>query len=297
MKKITSFGEILFDVYPEKKTLGGAPFNFIYHIIKLTGQGNFVSRVGKDDPGNEIFAFLKSKGIAPGFIQIDEKHPTGMANANLDENKIPHWVIEPDCAYDFIEETGELINLINNNTDCLYFGTLAQRGEESRKTLSTLFGSNVKYFCDLNLRQNFYNKDILKTSLKTADVLKLNNDELKTLNNLLLKTDMDEFELIKKLSEIYNIKLVCLTKGDKGAVIYKNGDISSYKYNTKNVVDTVGAGDAYAAVLCIGYLEDWNIEKTNKTASEFAAEIVQVEGALPKDENIYNQFKNKLRNG
>ncbi len=297
MKKITSFGEILFDVYPEKKTLGGAPFNFIYHVIKLTGQGNFVSRVGKDNSGNEILTFLKSNGIDAGFIQVDEKHPTGAANANLDEKKIPHWIIEPDCAYDFIQETEELINLIKHGTDCLYFGTLAQRSGQSRKTLNTLFGNSVKYFCDLNLRQNFFNEDILNNSINTADVLKLNSEELKILNELLLKTNTDEFEQIKKLSENYKIELICLTKGEDGAVIFKEGNISRYKYEVKNVEDTVGAGDAYAAVLCIGFLKGWDIERTNKAASEFAARIVQVEGALPNDDDIYNLFKEKIRNG
>ena len=162
MKKITAFGEILFDVYPDTRTLGGAPFNFIYHIKKLTGQGNFISAVGDDELGIEIINFLKSNTISPDYVTVDKNHPTGVANANLDENKIPHWEIKLNCAYDFIEISDKIMNLIKEETDCLYFGTLAQRNDISRNTLNSLFGKKLKYFCDLNLRQNFYNTDIIK---------------------------------------------------------------------------------------------------------------------------------------
>lgn len=295
MKNITSFGEILFDVYPDKKTLGGAPFNFIYHIIKLTGQGSFISRIGEDEPGREILSRLKSAGISTAFIQNDQTHPTGAANANLDENKIPHWIIEGNCAYDFIDAASDLNDLLKSKTDCLYFGTLAQRNAISKETLRSFFGRKIKYFCDLNLRQNFYNEEVLISSLENADALKLNNDELKILNSLLLKKNENEVDLIKRLSGNFNIELVCLTKGEEGAVIYMNGEISRYKVDVKNVVDTVGAGDAYASVLCIGYMEGWQLNRINKAATEFASAIVQVEGALPKDDNLYNQFKEKIK--
>ncbi len=297
MKNITSFGEILFDVYPDKKTLGGAPFNFIYHIIKLTGQGNFISRVGDDEPGRKILGGLTSAGISTAFIQNDQTHPTGAANANLDENKIPHWIIEENRAYDFIEATSSINDLIKNKTDCLYFGTLAQRNVISKETLRSLFGKKIKYFCDLNLRQNFYNEDVLISSLENADALKLNDDELKILNNLLLKKSENEVDLIKRLSGNFNIELVCLTKGEDGAAIYKNGETNCCKVNVKNVVDTVGAGDAYASILSIGYLQGWDIGKINKLASEFAAEIIKVDGALPKDDNVYKSFKEKINDG
>ncbi len=127
MNRVTSIGEVLFDVYPGSKTLGGAPFNFIYHIIKLTGTGNFVSRVGNDSAGNEIIDFLKKKHISTDFIQVDNQHSTGESIATLNERKIPSWKIKTPSAYDFIEINDEIVNLVNDKTDCLYFGTLAQR--------------------------------------------------------------------------------------------------------------------------------------------------------------------------
>ena len=166
MKKITSFGEVLFDVYPDGRKLGGAPFNFIYHIKKITGDGNFISRIGNDLFGDEIFWFMRSNYMLTRFIQIDNNHPTGAAYANLDEHKNPHWKIASNCAYDFIEPEERIYNLMENSTDCLYFGTLVQRNEKSRKTLQSLIDKKKKHFCDLNIRQSFYTKEIIESSLK-----------------------------------------------------------------------------------------------------------------------------------
>ncbi len=291
MKKITAFGEVLFDVYPGLKKLGGAPFNFIYHIKKLTGSGNFISRIGGDENGDEIFWFMRSNFMSTRFIQIDNEHPTGAAIANLDENKIPNWKIAEACAYDFLEPEERLLELIENNTDCLYFGTLVQRCEKSKRTLRSLFGKKKKYFCDLNIRQNYYSKEIIEESLKASDVLKLNDDELKLVNDLLIKSDADEINLAEIIAEKYEIELVCITQGERGAIIYLGGKTDYQKAETENVVDTVGAGDAYAAILCIGYLDGWDISKINKTACKFASDIVKIKGALPEDDSIYERFK------
>ena len=293
MKNITSFGEILFDVYPEYKKLGGAPFNFIYHIKKLTGYGNFISRIGNDQAGNEIVNLMINHGIPTKYLQIDNEHLTGSANANLYENKVPHWDISLNRSYDFIENIQILTSLIEEETDCLYFGTLAQRGEQSRKTLNSFFGKRIKYFCDLNLRQNFYNSEIIKSSLSAANVLKLNSEELRIVRNLLLINKADEFQSAKTLSEFFEIDLVCITQGEEGAMLYKDGIMNHYKGTVENVVDTVGAGDAYAAMLCLGYLNGWDLGKINKIASEFAGEIIMVNGALPENDFLYDKYIQK----
>jgi fructokinase len=295
MKRITAFGEILFDVYPNVKTLGGAPFNFIYHIKKLTGQANFISAVGNDDFGKEIFDFLKTNAISPEYVAIDNQHSTGVAIANLDANMIPHWEIRTNCAYDFIESSDKILQLIEEGTDCLYFGTLAQRNDISRNTLKKILEKKLICFCDINFRQKFSDEEIIKNSLTAAHILKLNNDELLIINELLLKQKYDEVKLVKFLSERFDIEVVCLTMGVEGALIYKDGIVDHYKATVEKVVDTVGAGDAYASVLCIGYLNEWHLSEINRIASDFAAEIVQVKGALPENESIYEPYKNKIR--
>lgn len=294
---ITAIGEILFDVYPEYKKLGGAPFNFIHHIIKLTGNGSFISRVGNDDLGNKILNILKKKKISNEFVQIDNEHKTGVAKPSLGNDKVPDWNIELNRAYDFIELNDKMENLLNQKTDCLYFGTLAQRSEKSKNSIQSFFNYNdKKYFCDLNIRQKFYNKEIIESSLKTANVLKLNLDELKLLNDLLFNKGFDQKYTVKKLIDIYNLDLLCVTKGSDGASLSKENETNNHQINLdKNeIVDTVGAGDAYASFLCIGFLEHWELKKINKFASEFAAEIVKINGALPDDDSLYEEFKERM---
>ncbi len=295
--KITSIGEILFDIYPGEKNLGGAPFNFIYHINKISGGGNFISSVGNDYLGSNIRSFFTANNIEDKFLQTVENRPTGKAVANLDGKKIPHWKIEEETAYDYILSRNEIEELINDGTDCLYFGTLAQRSEVSRSTIQSLFGNQIKYFCDLNIRQNYYSKDIIEKSLAAANVLKLNYDELNLINNLLLKEKFEIVSLAKYISSKYGIDLICITLGEDGAVLFKDENTDRYKVHVDNIVDTVGAGDAYAAVLCLGYLNDWDISKINKLACFFAAEITRIDGALPKDDAVYEKIRNEFKDG
>ncbi len=296
MKKITSIGEILFDVYRYKKKLGGAPFNFIYHIKNLTGSGSFISRIGKDKLGTDILEFFKKEKISTTYLQIDDKLLTGEAIPTLNESKVPEWQIEENSAYDAIEINDEIISLVANS-DCLYFGTLAQRDPRSRASIQALFDKNIKYFCDLNIRQNYYSKGIVESSLKAANVLKLNTEELHLVKRLLYGNRKTSEKIADAILIDYDVDILCVTDGENGAVLYKGSKKSNHSCKVKNIVDTVGAGDAYSAVLCLGYLNNWEIEKINVLASEFAAEIVQINGALPNHHSFYDKYKEQIFNG
>ena len=294
MPAVTAIGEILFDVYPTSKALGGAPINFLFHIFKLTGQGTIVSRVGHDVLGESVRSFLIDNGIPISFIQDDHKNPTGVTNVMLDKQKIPTFKIDTDRAYDFIENSSELQTLIADKTDCLYFGSLAQRSDVSRSTIQSLFGKNIKYFCDLNIRQNFYSEDIIIRSLKSTDVLKVNIDELELLNKLLIGNEFDMIQTSFELMSKYNIDLMAITKGAGGATLIKDEKTDHYKLEAKEVADTLGAGDAFASILCVGYLYNWELPMINKTANEFAGEICKLKGALPDDDSLYENLKKKI---
>jgi len=291
---ITSIGEILFDIYPNHKRLGGAPLNFIYHIKKLTDNGNIISRVGKDVLGNKAINDLKHSGLSFDFIQHDNLHPTGMALVSVDEKGIPKFKIEPECAYDFIQLNEENGNLISADTDCLYFGTLAQRSEISRKTIQTFLKTGLKYFTDLNLRQNFYNEEILNGSLSAADFVKVNYEEMHVLNDLLLQSEYSTERVAFELMDKYDIKMIAVTRGKDGSSIFENGKRYDHSNIDLKVVDTTGAGDAFAAVLCVGYLHGLEIPYINKLANDFAIEICQFEGALPKYDRIYESFREQM---
>lgn len=295
MLRITSIGEILFDIYEDKKAIGGAPFNFIYHVVNLTGKGNFISRVGNDELGRELMKFLEEKKVK-AHIQVDKIHPTGTAKANLNEStKLPKWEISADSSFDFIEPDVEASRIIQKHTDCLYFGILAQRENHSMKTIQSLFGKGIKYFCDLNIRQNFYSKEVIERSLAASNVVKMNIEELKLLNELLASESFGLISSAEKIKLKYKIDLLCVTLGEEGAVLFKDNEVNSYKSrSTVKLIDTVGAGDAYASILCIGYLLDWKLEKINKAANDFAGEIVKIKGALPEGYEIYNKFRREF---
>lgn len=297
MEKITAIGEILYDVYPEMKNLGGAPLNFLYHVHKITGEGNIVSRVGNDILGNNALNFIKDSEISAAYIQIDHLHPTGVTTVSLDENKVPSFRIDEERAYDFIESTSEINHLVNEETNCLYFGSLAQRNEVTRNTIQGLLSKRVKYFCDLNIRQNFYNEDVIRKSLVAANILKLNLDELKLINQLILKREFSIKAIASDLMKEYNIELLAVTKGEDGSTLFYKNEINDYKTSLSKVVDTLGAGDAFAAVLCIGHLRGWELSKTNKLANEFANEICKIKGALPERDDVYFELKRRMSNG
>lgn len=293
MENITAIGEILFDIYPTFERIGGAPFNFIYHIHKLTGNGNIVSSIGNDQYGVQALNFLKTHKINTDYIQTDPIHKTGTAEAHLDKNKVPHWNIPEGRACDFIENTPDLTELLSK-TNVLYFGTLSQRNETSRFTIQSYFDKDVIYFCDLNIRQNFFTRKTLEKSLRAANILKLNEDELRLLHRMFLDGDYDRRVCAEDIRKKFNIELMAVTLGSDGAFLFRDNEVNFYTINIKNVVDTTGAGDAYAAMLLLGYLRRWDIYQINKAASELAGEIIQVSSALPKDDTIYQSFINLL---
>lgn len=291
---ITSIGEILFDIYPDHKRVGGAPLNFIYHVKKLTDGGNIISRVGKEVLGNKIINELKHAGISHEYIQHDNLHATGKAMVTVDIEGNPSFKIDTESAYDYIEINEENEALINADTDCLYFGTLAQRSQVSRETINSLFNRGLKYFCDLNLRQNFYDEEIIRNSLKAADFIKVNYEEMHILNDILIQSEYNTEKVAFELMEKFEINMIGVSRGENGSSIFENGKRYDYSDIDVKVIDTTGAGDAFSAILCLGYLQGQENTFINKLANEFASEICQFEGALPKNDRIYEKFREQL---
>lgn len=288
---VTSIGEILFDIYPTHKKIGGAPLNFISHIRKITNGGNIISRVGKDVLGGKAISEIQMHKVSTQFIQQDNMHPTGIAEIKVNEKKEPAFTIDTERAFDFIESSEETDALINYDTDVLYFGTLAQRSEKSRETIQSYFNSGIKYFCDVNLRQNFYSEEILRRSIETANIIKVNYDELRVLNEILLAGEFNTERVAFELMEKFQIDLLAITRGKDGATLFENGKRNDFSPQTSSgVIDTTGAGDAFSAVLCIGFMQGWELMQINKMANDFASEICKVDGALPKSDRIYEDI-------
>lgn len=287
---VTSIGEILFDIYPSYKKLGGAPLNFIYHIRKITGGGNIISRVGKDTLGTQAVSEIQKQGVPTQLIQVDNLHPTGTANIKMNESSEPSFVIDTERAFDFIEATEQAEEAINFDTDVLYFGTLSQRSSKSRETIQSYFNRGIKYFCDLNLRQSFYSEEIVRQSLETADIIKVSYSELQNLNEMLFQTEYNTERVAFELMEQFRISLLAVTRGKDGATLFENGKRNDFSPTDNEIIDTTGAGDAFSSVLCIGFMQGWDLMQINKLANDFAGEVCKIEGALPKNDRIYEEL-------
>ncbi len=295
--KILCIGEILFDIYPDTRHLGGAPFNFSYHMHQLRNEVAFVSRIGDDENGKEILRILKECDYPIGFIQIDKDHPTGNVMVELDVKAVPTFTITPNVAYDFIEYDDGVQKLLDN-VDLFYFGTLALRCPVSQKTIQNILNNRLpttKVFYDINLRQNFYTETILRESLQQSDIVKLNNNEFKFLKEL-LNLSHSEVEAANSILQEFELSVLCITKGEKGNVLYTEDEKLDLKLSAayqKNSVDTVGAGDAFAAILAFGLLKKWDFSTILKRATDFAVDICEIPGAIPRDSEFYQKYKDE----
>jgi fructokinase len=279
---IVGVGEILWDILPEGKKLGGAPCNFVYHAQMQGAHGLILSAIGNDDHGREILEVLESKQLSAELIQITDK-PTGTVDVLLNEKGVPEYTIHEQVAWDFITPN-EATEKAVSQADIICFGSLAQRNPISQQTIGELLkgckeGSLVVY--DINLRQHYYNRDIIHQSLQSSNVLKLNEDELPVVKDLLGLFSEEEEVQIRELLEMYSLKLVALTKGSEGSLLMTPTDQSYIQTPEVDVKDTVGAGDSFTAVMCMGFVKGKALHELHQAAVEISAFVCTRDGAMP----------------
>jgi len=291
-------GEILFDAFPDYKRLGGAPFNFAFHLKNLGFPVRFISRVGNDADGKDIIEKLEQFGFNSGYIQIDDAHPTGTAQVRLDENGVPTFTITSNVAYDYIEFVQEVHLQLIHESELIYFGTLVQRKAPGFKTIQAILSHkppSARCFYDINLRPACYNDAVVLTSLSQTNVLKINKEERDEIKRI-LKYKNDHNIFMKYLMDAYPLEIISLTKGGQGSEIYtKDGFFRVESEKTKKNVDSVGAGDAYAAMLAAGILRQWPPEAILHRASLFASQICKIEGAIPESVSFYEPFTDIIK--
>lgn len=281
-KLVIGIGELLWDVLPTGKKLGGAPCNFAFHAQQAGCKSSVVSALGNDELGNEILEVLEGLNLDDTFIQKSDDFPTGTVSVELDANGSPSYTIHENVAWDKIAWDKELKNLATE-ADAVCFGTLAQRDEISQQTIWE-FLENTKPYClrvfDINLRQSFYKKETIVKSLELANVLKLNDEELPIVADYLgYKGTSDEN--LKKLMNEFQLKLIAYTKGSKGSILFTPTDSSQYNVPKISVVDTVGAGDSFTGILIAGLLQNIEIKKIHEKATEVSAFVCTQKGATP----------------
>lgn len=282
---IVGVGEVLWDMLPAGKQLGGAPANFAYEAAALGARGVVFSRVGDDEPGREILRRLDSLGLERRYVAIDPRHPTGRVDVRVDAQGVPTYVIHEPVAWDFLATDGSLLDLARR-AGAVCFGTLAQRSPHSRDAIRTFLRATrrecLRVF-DINLRQSYYSRVVIEGSLRAADVLKLNDAELPVVTDLLGITAPDAATAAREMMSRYPLRLVALTRGPHGSALFaRDGAAEDHSgFPAAQLADTVGAGDAFTAALVVGLLAGRPLARINAAANRLAAYVCTRPGATP----------------
>ncbi len=280
---VVGMGEALWDVLPEGKKIGGAPANFAYHIAQLGWEGRVVSAVGNDKLGAEILENFNEKKL--NYTIEEVPYPTGIVLVELDNAGVPHYNIKENVAWDNIPFTPQLEKLAKN-TRAVCFGSLAQRNIISRETINRFLDAmpdgegQLKIF-DINLRQDFYTKEVLCNSFRKCNILKINDEELVAISRMFGYPGIDLQDKCWILLAKYNLKMLILTCGINGSYVFTPGEVSFVDTPKVEVTDTVGAGDSFTASFCAGILKGMPITEAHRLAVKISAYVCTQNGAMP----------------
>lgn len=280
---IVGIGEVLWDMLPSGKALGGAPCNFVYHASQHPQcDGVAVSAVGNDALGLEILESLNTHNIK--HIMPVVEYPTGTVQVSLDEKGIPAYEISRDVAWDNIPFTTQLAELARN-TGAVCFGSLAQRSPVSRATICRFLAevpdTALRIF-DINLRQNYYDLDTIDASLHLANILKINDDEVAVVRNLMqLPSDYTDEQICRHILTVYGLRMVIETLGKKGSYVFTPDETSWIDTPETQVVDTVGAGDSFTGAFAGALLNGASVKDAHRHAVDTAAFVCSRKGAMP----------------
>lgn len=280
---VVGMGEALWDVLPEGKKIGGAPANFAYHVSQFGLSSCVVSAIGNDALGKEIVENLTSKGL--NHLIEEVPYPTGTVQVEIDQAGIPQYEIKENVAWDNIPYTARLESLAQN-TKAVCFGSLAQRNVVSRNTITRFLDTmphdeDSLVVFDVNLRQGFYNKEILCDSMKRCNILKINDEELVTVSRMFGYPGIDLQDKCWILLGKYNLKMLILTCGINGSYVFTPGNVSFQPTPKVEVADTVGAGDSFTAAFIANILKGKSVAESHNCAVRTSAFVCTKKGAMP----------------
>jgi fructokinase len=287
---VLGIGELLWDVFPERKVLGGAPANFAYHASQLGCNGYTLSAIGKDNLGQEIINQLSEKRLNNLIEKVD--FPTGTVQVTLDMQGVPQYEICENVAWDNIPLSTRAKELAEN-CSAVCFGSLAQRSKVSRGTIQKLLSlvpDNAYKIFDINLRQHFYNKEIIHQSLLNSNVLKINDDEINFLAEMHGLQELTEQEICMQFLKMYGLDIVIETKGAAGSYVMDNNEVSWLNTPKVKVADTVGAGDAFTGAFVSAMLHGKTLLEAHQLAVEVSAYVCTQHGAMPALHSEYQKI-------
>ena len=274
---VVGMGEALWDVLPEGKKIGGAPANFAYHVSQFGLPSCVVSAVGDDALGKEIIENFTSKGLNQLIAEVP--YPTGTVQVEIDQAGVPQYEIKENVAWDNIPYTAHL-EAIAEQTKAVCFGSLAQRNVVSRNTINRFLDA-MPQTEDVNLRQGFYNKEILCNSMKRCNILKINDEELVTVSRMFGYPGIDLQDKCWILLGKYNLKMLILTCGINGSYVFTPGNVSFQPTPKVEVADTVGAGDSFTAAFISSILKGKSVQEAHSCAVRTSAYVCTKKGAMP----------------
>ncbi len=282
-KYVVGMGEALWDVLPEGKKIGGAPANFAYHVSQFGLNSCVISAVGEDSLGDEIVKNFTSKGLNHVIERVP--YPTGTVQVEIDQAGIPQYDIKENVAWDNIPYTARL-EAIAEHAQAVCFGSLAQRNVVSRNTINRFLDAMPKtddalVVFDVNLRQGFYNKDILCNSMTRCNILKINDEELVTVSRMFGYPGIDLQDKCWILLGKYNLKMLILTCGINGSYVFTPGNVSFQPTPKVQVADTVGAGDSFTAAFIANILLGRSVAEAHHLAVLTSAFVCTQKGAMP----------------
>ena len=290
---VVLFGEVLADIFPDRSVLGGAPFNVARHLKAFGQTPVLISRLGNDALRDEVIHVMKQNKMETMGLQRDKSHPTGRVQVHIEDGG-HRFEILPLQAYDFIHAGVVRLAALSKNPALVYFGTLAQRHEVSRRALKTLLrNTEAAKFLDINLRTPWYNEKTLIDSLQQTNIVKMNEEELVILANMFKLQGSNPQAFAQGLIDRFGLELILVTCGNAGAwMLDRNGKMTeAFPENTiTDIVDTVGAGDGFAAVFILGALQKWAMSRTLERANAFAGAICGIRGAVPDHADFYKSF-------
>lgn len=280
---VVGMGEALWDVLPEGKKIGGAPANFAYHVSQFGLPSCVVSAIGDDALGKEIIENFTSKGLDQLIAEVP--YPTGTVQVEIDQTGIPLYDIKENVAWDNIPYT-EHLDALAKRTKAVCFGSLAQRNVVSRETINHFLDTMPKdddslIVFDVNLRQGFYNKEILCKSMQNCNILKINDEELITVSRMFGYPSIDLQDKCWILLGKYNLKMLILTCGINGSYVFTPGNVSFQPTPKVEVADTVGAGDSFTAAFIASILKGKSVTEAHTIAVKTSAFVCTKKGAMP----------------
>lgn len=280
---VVGMGEALWDMLPEGKKIGGAPANFAYHVSQFGLSSCVVSAIGDDSLGKEIIENFASKGLNHHIAQVP--YPTGTVQVDIDQAGIPQYEIKGNVAWDNIPYTAHL-EALAENTKAVCFGSLAQRSVVSRSTINRFLDAmpqtdDTLIVFDINLRQGFYNKEILCNSMKRCNILKINDEELILVSRMFGYPGIDLQDKCWILLGKYNLKMLILTCGINGSYVFTPGHVSFQPTPQVEVADTVGAGDSFTAAFIASLLKGKSVTEAHHLAVQTSAYVCTQNGAMP----------------